>query len=156
MKQGRRWLVRHAGIAVGSAGRNTFEQAQYASDAIYLVQSSNEMHLRRARICEANVNSTGGESASEAFSSIHRRRVSHTSGANVRFLECCCHDHLLRRAFERRNLRPQSPIGQAETAPTPLDCMMSGVQVIFTQDTGAPSMDLQSPDDAPSVRRWCH
>ena len=55
VQQGRGGLARHAGIPVGSAAEHAFEQAQYTTHSIDLIQGSHKMHLRCTRVGKTHV-----------------------------------------------------------------------------------------------------
>ncbi len=61
----------HARPAVGRAGRHALEQAEHAGHALHPVQRRDEMHLRSARVREADVRASRDEGAHEALGPVH-------------------------------------------------------------------------------------
>lgn len=63
--------ARHPVIAVGGAGRATFEQAKDAAHFRVGVEGGHEVHLRGAGVGKTSVDSRGEESLDEGFGSVH-------------------------------------------------------------------------------------
>ena len=63
--------ARGARIAIRRAGTNTFKQAQHAPQFRHPVQSGHKVHLRRARVHEADVDSTRHQSPQQTFPTGH-------------------------------------------------------------------------------------
>ena len=72
MQKGRSRPVRHARVAVGRARRNALEQPEHAPHFPDLVERRDEVHLRGARVGEADVHSRAGQRL-EIFFSISLR-----------------------------------------------------------------------------------
>ena len=77
VQQGRGGLPGHPVIAVGGACQHALEQAQHAAHARHLVEGGDEVHLRRARVGEANVDAARKQRADEAFGTVHLGGISH-------------------------------------------------------------------------------
>jgi hypothetical protein len=60
VQKGRGRLIRHARIAVGRAGHNSLEQPQHAPHIPDLIERRDEVHLRGARVGEADLHSRAG------------------------------------------------------------------------------------------------
>jgi hypothetical protein len=56
MKERACWLFRHSGITIGRACHYAFKQAEHAAHLIDLIESGDQVHLRRAGVGEASVN----------------------------------------------------------------------------------------------------
>ena len=63
-------LVGHAAVAVGGAGRDTFEQREHRAHLGDVVERGDELHLRRSRVGEAHVDAV----RRRAFGSVRARR----------------------------------------------------------------------------------
>ena len=73
VQQGGGGLVGHAPVAVGRAGHHALEEAEHAADAVDLVERGHEVHLRRARIGEADVDPARHQRSRQALRTVHRR-----------------------------------------------------------------------------------
>ncbi len=71
MQEGRRRVPGHPGIAVGGAGDDTLEEAEHAAHAVDPIERRDEMHLRRTRIGEADIDAAADQSAHQAFRAVH-------------------------------------------------------------------------------------
>jgi hypothetical protein len=71
MQKGRGGLIRHARVAVGRTRRNALEQPEHAPHASDPVESRNEVHLRSARVGEADLHSRVGQRLDQAFRTVH-------------------------------------------------------------------------------------
>ena len=61
----------HAPVAVGRAGGDAFEQREHAAHLGHRVERGHEVHLRRARIHEAGVDSARDQRADERLGAVH-------------------------------------------------------------------------------------
>src|SRR6185312_1384627 len=61
----------HAGVTIGRAGADAFEQAEDASHGGYAVEGGDELHLGGAGIHEADIDVVGKEGAEEGFGAGH-------------------------------------------------------------------------------------
>src|SRR5271154_5632652 len=66
MQQRRRRLFAHSGIAVGGAGDDTLEQAEYAAHTLDPVEGGDKMHLRGAWIGKAHIDAAPHQAAQQA------------------------------------------------------------------------------------------
>ena len=57
MQQGGRGFVEHPRVAVRSPGDDTFEKTEHATDVGLSIQGCDEVHLRGARVGEADLDS---------------------------------------------------------------------------------------------------
>ena len=71
MQKGRSRPVRHARIAVGRARHNALEQPEHAPHIADLIQRRDEVHLRGARVGEADVHSRAGQRHDQACRPVH-------------------------------------------------------------------------------------
>src|SRR5215208_3561463 len=71
MQKGRSRPVRHAPIAVGRARRNALEEPEHAPHIPDLVERRDEVHLRCARVSEADLHPRSGQGLDQAFCSVH-------------------------------------------------------------------------------------
>jgi len=71
VQKGRGGLVRHTRVAVSRARRNALEEPEHAPHASDPVESRNEVHLRCARVGEADLHPCAGQCLDQAFCSVH-------------------------------------------------------------------------------------
>lgn len=71
MEEGGRRPAGHPCIAVGCTGRHPFEQGEHAVHGLDLVEGGDEVHLRGARVHEADIDSVVDEGAHERIGSVH-------------------------------------------------------------------------------------
>ena len=64
-------LVGHAAVAVGRAGRDAFEQREHRAHLGHVVERGDELHLRGARVGEADVDAVGDERADQGVRAVH-------------------------------------------------------------------------------------
>ena len=75
MEQHRCWRVAHACVAVGGAGGDTLEEREHAAHLRNGVERRDEMHLRRSRIPEDDVDAGADETAEHRFPADHCART---------------------------------------------------------------------------------
>ena len=63
--------VGHAGVAVGGAGDDALEQAEHRAHLGHGVERGDEVHLRRARVGEADVDAGVDEGADQGLGAVH-------------------------------------------------------------------------------------
>ena len=73
MQQGRGGLVGHAVVAVGRATAYAFEEAEHAAHALDAIEGTDEMHLRRAGIGEADFDAALDQGPNQTLRSVHHR-----------------------------------------------------------------------------------
>src|SRR6267142_1280828 len=72
VQQGGGRPVGHAPVAVGGAGHHALEEAEHTADAVHLVQRGHEVHLGRARIREADLDSARHQRSRQTLRTVHR------------------------------------------------------------------------------------
>ena len=80
VQQGGRGPAGHAAVAVGRAGRDAFEQREHAAHLGHRVERGDEVHLRRARVHEAGVDTARNERADECLGAVHDVSLSFSPG----------------------------------------------------------------------------
>src|SRR5215210_189682 len=71
VQKGRGRPIGHAPVAVGRARRNTLEQPQHATHPPDPVERPDKVHLRGARVGEADLNPRACQRLDQAFFSVH-------------------------------------------------------------------------------------
>ncbi len=71
VQQRGRGPVGHAAVAVGRAGGDAFEQREHAAHLGHRVERGDEVHLRRAGVHEAGVDTARDERADECLGAVH-------------------------------------------------------------------------------------
>ena len=71
MEQGGGRAAGHAGVAVGGAGDDAFEQAEDAAHAGDAVERGDEVHFRCAGVGEARIDPVGEQGVHQAFGAVH-------------------------------------------------------------------------------------
>jgi hypothetical protein len=64
-------FARDPGVAVGGAGGDALEQGQHPAHGRHRVQRADEVHLRRARVHEADVDARAGQAADQGLGADH-------------------------------------------------------------------------------------
>jgi hypothetical protein len=71
MQQGCGRPPRHSRVAVGGAGDHALEQTEHATHCRLSIQGGDKMHLGRAGVGEANINSVNEKDVAEEISPVH-------------------------------------------------------------------------------------
>ena len=71
VQQGGGRTARHPAVAVGRAGRHPLEQAEHAAQLRDGIQGRHEVHLRGARVGEAQLHAAAGQRAKERLRPVH-------------------------------------------------------------------------------------
>jgi hypothetical protein len=71
VQQRRRWLVRHARIAVGSARHDAFKQAEYAAHLRFPVERRDKVHLGCAWVGKTYIHIVGQKGVAKTICTIH-------------------------------------------------------------------------------------
>ena len=94
VQQHRRRPVGDAGVTIGRAGGDTFEEGEHTAHPRNGVQCGNEVHLRGARVGEAHVNAAVDQGIDQGLSTIHEStslvsEPEDTLGVAVQTVEAC-------------------------------------------------------------------